>query len=221
MPALRRVEAVRGEPVLEYRALREEAGYQRGEERAQVDAHVEDRKAGIAPLVIARVKAARHGADIGLEEAGAERDEGKARVERLDGGDCQREVPERDDGAADEHRAVGAEEAIGQEAAGNRQHVYGHRVVAVDARCFRGAEAQATFRWRGDDEQHQQRAHAVVGEALPHLGEEERRKSQRLPGEAGGLGRYGGGYGVGGSVGRHSRFRQWLREASIARQPSG
>ena len=187
----------------------------------EVDAHVEDREAGIAALVVGRVEPAGHGADVGLEQAGAERDQRQPSVESLDRRNRQREVSAGDDCSADQDRAIGPEVTVGDEAAGDRQHVDGHRVVAVDACRFHRAEAEPAARDRGDDEQRQQGAHAVVGEALPHLGEEERRESQRLPGEARGLGRYGRGYGVGGSVGRHSRFRQWLREASIARPPSG
>ena len=39
---------------------------------------------------------------------------------------------------------------------------------------------EAARRHRGDDEQRQQRAHAVVGKALPQLGEEQRREAARL-----------------------------------------
>ena len=75
-----------------------------------------------------------------------------------------------------EHGAMGAEVAVGDEAAGDRQHVDGHRVVAVDARRIDRGEAEPAAGDRGDDEQRQQRAHAVVGEALPQLGEEQGRK---------------------------------------------
>src|SRR5437773_69577 len=40
----------------------------------------------------------------------------------------------------------------------------------------------------GDHEQHEQRAHPVVAEALPHLGEEECREAAGMAGEAGGVG---------------------------------
>ena len=77
--------------------------------------------------------------------------------------------------------AMRAEVTVGDEAAGDRQQVHGHRVVAVDACRFDRRQPEAARRHRRDDEQRQQRAHAVVGEALPQLGEEQRREAARLP----------------------------------------
>ena len=63
-------------------ALTEIAADQRRDERAEVDAHVEDREAGVAPLVVVRVELADDHADVALEQAGAEDDQDQAEIER-------------------------------------------------------------------------------------------------------------------------------------------
>ncbi len=97
VPAIGRIEAAGAEPALEGIALRQEAGHQRREEAADVDAHVEDREAGVAALVAGRIEPADHGADVGLEQAGADRDQRQADVERGLRRHRQREMPAGDD----------------------------------------------------------------------------------------------------------------------------
>ena len=87
--------------------------------------------------------------------------------------------PERDDDAADEHAAVLAEQAIGDEAAEDRRAPDAARVGAVDRRRVRVREAQPAGAGRRDHVEDQERAHPVVAEALPHLGEEERGEAAR------------------------------------------
>ncbi len=183
VPAVGRIEAAGAEPALEGVALGEEAGHQGGEKTADVDAHVEDGEAGVAALVAGCVEPADHGADVWLEQPRADRDQRQSDVERALRRHGQREMPQGDDAAADQHGVVRAEIAIGNVAAGNRQQVDGHRVVAVDARRLDGRQPKAARRHRRDDEQRQQRAHAVVGEALPQLRKEQRRQATRLPGK--------------------------------------
>ena len=54
----------------------------RTEERAQVDAHVEDREARVAPTAAFRVQIGDHGADVRLQQSDAADDDDQAAVER-------------------------------------------------------------------------------------------------------------------------------------------
>ena len=89
-------------------------------------------------------------------------------------------VAEHDQHAAPEHRALLADQPVGDPATEQRQQVGRGDVQAVDR--VRGAvvEAEAALGDGGGHEQDQDRAHAVVGEALPHLRDEQRRESARL-----------------------------------------
>ena len=51
------------------------------DEGAEVDAHVEDREAGVAPGAVVGVEIADDRADVGLEQAGAEDDQQQAEEE--------------------------------------------------------------------------------------------------------------------------------------------
>ena len=79
-----------------------------------------------------------------------------------------------DDAAADEHGAALPQEAVGDPPAGERGEIDESRVPAVDRSGRLDAERGATLRHGRREVQDEQGAHAVVAEALPHLGEEER-----------------------------------------------
>ena len=68
----RHADAGGGEPIMPAQLLAERAANQRREERADIDADVEDRIGAVAPMVSRRVEAADLGRDIGLEGAIAE-----------------------------------------------------------------------------------------------------------------------------------------------------
>ena len=89
-------------------------------------------------------------------------------------------LPDRDQDAAAEHRALRAEQAIGDPAAEEAEQVGAAEVQPVDGAGGLVIEAEAALRDGRHHEQDQHRAHAVVGEALPHLGEEAGGESQRL-----------------------------------------
>ena len=72
--------------------------------------------------------------------------------------------------AAPHHRAPRAEQAIGEQSAQERRRVDERRVGAVDRVGAAVVHAQEAL----EHVEEQQRPHAVVGEALPHLGEEQR-----------------------------------------------
>src|SRR5262249_46946394 len=90
------------------------------------------------------------------------------------------EVAGGDDDAAVEHRAALADQAIRDPAAGQRRHVDHRGVEAVNRAGDRGVEREAAGGGRRGHEQDGQRAHAVIAEALAHLGEEERGEAARM-----------------------------------------
>src|SRR5207244_9206391 len=92
----------------------------------------------------------------------------------------EREMAAGDDDAAIEHGAALAEEAVGEPTAGESGQVDHRRVEAVDRTRLRGLPAEAPGGERGGHEEQQERPHAVVAEAFPHLGEEEGREAERM-----------------------------------------
>ena len=202
MPAMRRVQPPAGQQSLELLALREPADDERGGEGAEVDAHVEEREAGVAPGVAVRVEPADERADARLEQACAERDQDQAGVERRDGIEREGVVSGGDDESADEHRAPRPDEVIREVASEDAYHVARHGVVAIDLRREFLVHAHPAHRQGGDHEQQQDRPHAVVGEPFPHLGVEQHAQAAGVAGDAPmvALGMPGGGFDVGGQL---------------------
>jgi len=113
----------------------------------------------------------------------------------------QHEVADGHHDAADDHAAPLADDAIGEDAAEERREVGERRVEAVDLvgelllvevaedalqAVPDGLEPQHVVRHAGlreavRDVEHQQRAHAVVAEPFPHLGEEQDRQADGVP----------------------------------------
>ena len=79
--------------------------------------------------------------------------------------------------SADQHAAFCTENTIGDEPAGYREQVNGHRVGAIDAAGGGRLEAQAAGGGGRHHEQRQQRTHPVVREALPQLGKIQSREA--------------------------------------------
>jgi hypothetical protein len=167
---------------------------------AEIDAHVEDGEAGIAPRAgLPFVQRADHARDIGLQQADAEHRDREAAVEdgrrRRDRAD---EVADGDEHAAGEHRVALADELVGDPATGHRdqvgaareQRVHGAGGFIVDAVPGIGRGG------RGREEQDQHGAQPVVGEALEELRHEER-------GQAAGMSEK-----TAAVVGRHDRRRR-------------
>ena len=73
MPAGRGIEPGRRQSCLEPSALRQIARHEGREKRTDIDPHIENREAGIAPLIIALVEAADERRNTRLEEARAQR----------------------------------------------------------------------------------------------------------------------------------------------------
>ncbi len=168
------------EPDMPADALSEVAAHQRRNERAQVDAHVVDREAGVAPMIRRAVQRADDHGGVALEEPGADDDQRETDVKRRERRKRHAEVPARDDDAAVEHRAPLADQPVGHPAAGQAGHVDHRRVEPVHSAGHAGVEAEAARGDRRRHEEDEQRAHAVIAETLPHLGEEERRQPARV-----------------------------------------
>ena len=163
-------------------ALAERSADERAQQRADVDTHVEDAEAAIAPRIVRRIQFADHRADVRLQEAGSGDDEQKADEKGFCRRDCEHEVAAHDDGAADEDRPLCPEQAIGDPATGQGREVDERRIDAIDRRGRLIVEAHtAAVHDLVGHEQDQQRPHAVVAEAFPHLGEEKRIQAARVP----------------------------------------
>jgi len=170
-----------------------------GEERAEVDAQVEDREAGVAFRVVLRVQVADHRRHVGLEQAGTENDQRHAGEDTPAGGDRHDVVAAGDHDAADQNGPPGADQAVGDPPAGHR-HQVDHRVVdAVDrVRATLGdAQARVVAGDRRCQIEDQDGPHAVEAETLPHLGEEEGREGPRMTEEPGVVTGFTCGRGVG------------------------
>ena len=103
---------------------RASADEERRGERADVDAHVEDREARVAPRVVAVVQLADHARHVRLEQAGAERDQARCRGTRTPRrGHREEHVPGGDDDAAVQDRAPRADHAVREPAAEHGQQV--------------------------------------------------------------------------------------------------
>ena len=96
---------------------------ERGRERADVDAHVEDREARVAPRVVPVVQLADHARHVGLEQAGAEghQHDAEERERRLR--DREEHVAGGDDDAAVQHRPPCADQPVRQPATQHGQQV--------------------------------------------------------------------------------------------------
>ena len=165
--------------------LREPSGDQRTDERTDVDAHVEDREAGIPATAAFWVEVRHQRRDVRLEQADTQDDDDETEIEhRRIGGQPQAETAEGDEDAAVQHCLLGADQPVGDPAAGQRDDVDRGGVEPVDGGGRLVIETEAAARDGVDQEQHQQGAHAVVAEAFPHLGEEQRGEAARMAEEA-------------------------------------
>ena len=156
---------------------------QRREERADVDAHVEDGEARVASRVVDGIQAPHDGGDVGLEEAHAHADQCQREVhhlhrERILGastlGATRRmarvghaQLTQHQQRAAEHHGLAHAQVLVGQQAAQQRQGV-GQAGVGAQQQVAVGVAEEMVL----GQVQEQQRLHAVEGKALPHLGQE-------------------------------------------------
>lgn len=155
--------------------VRQEAAHHGREGRSQVDPHVEDRVAAVAPLVIGPVELADDRRHIRLEEAVADDDHGQAEEEHAL--EHQRELTDSHGQSADQNRGALAEVTIGERAADERGQVDQGSEDGVDGQSLRLRKSQSAFGHSGRQERNQQRPHPVEGVALAGLDAEDRTQS--------------------------------------------
>ena len=165
-------------------ALPEIAAHQRRDEGAEVDAHVVDREARVATMILRSVETSHDDRGIALEEAGADHDECETQIERCERGKRHAEVAGRDHDSAIQHRTPLPNQAVGHPSTWQSTHVHHRRVQTVHGAGDGRVEAETPCGGGGGHEEDEQSAHPVITEALPHLGEEERRQPARMPEES-------------------------------------
>ena len=165
-----------GKPVFAEEIIRNAFGRRRGEESADVDAHVEDAEREVALGTVLRivVEVTHQCLQVAFEAAGTHRDEQQCAEHHHDRpgagtrGNCQQEVTdEHHDDTQCDGFAV-AEYLVGQQAAEQRQEIDGSQEDAEDGTGRIGAEAELSLH-----EQHENGQHGVVAEAFSHIGQRE------------------------------------------------
>src|SRR5207237_2810162 len=84
MPRTVWIEPHRSDEVLEPLRLSQKANNYRRKKRAEIDTHVKNRKARVAPLVLLMIQLADHRADVRLQQSGPACNQNQARVEIRD-----------------------------------------------------------------------------------------------------------------------------------------
>ena len=164
----------------------QEAGDERPEERADVDAEVEDREPGVSSRILRGVQRPDDGGRVRLQTAGADGDEDEADPEaphaRQHG---EHDVAEHDDDRAVEEHALRPEQPIGDPRPEDRREIDGAAVRADDPRRDGLVHPEAALGDRVVHVEEQDALHAVEAEPLPQLHAEDGREGSRLPEEAG------------------------------------
>ena len=159
-----------------------QSGEQRSEERAEVDAQVEQREAGVATRVVRGVEGADERRGVGLDPAAAERDEDQAdaRPRAMPGKRRQGDVPGHDEDRRVEQRALGPDEPVGHPGPGDGAEVDQPAVGADDADRGVLGDPQSAVLDRVVQVEQQDALHAVEAEPLPQLDAEEVGQDPRL-----------------------------------------
>ena len=150
--------------------------------RADVDRHVIDGERRIDAGVVAFVDAPYQIGGVGLEQPVADDDHAERRIQegqavRRQG---EQQVAERKNCRADAHRASRTEDLVADPAADRRRRIHQRGKRAPGQVCLLVVEAELL-----DHEQHQQRGHAVIAEALPQFDQEYRAEGTGLAGAGG------------------------------------
>ena len=168
-------------------------GDERSEERADVNPHIKNIERVVAARVVFLVKFADHNRDARLEETVPQGDQEETENEAPERGRGgvrrdrrvsalaevfrveEAEFAERHQGAAEENRAVLAEEFVGDEAAEERKEVDepGEPTVKFIRVAFAPPETRVRVGQRRNEVENQEGAHSVIAEAFPHFGGEE------------------------------------------------
>ncbi len=158
----------------------------RTEERAEVDAEIEQRESGIPSHVIGGVERADDRRRVRLQPAGADGDEHEAGREadesRQEG---ERDVARHDHDRAVEQHPLRAEQPVGQPRPEDRREVDRAAVRADDAGRDALVDAESALADGVVHVDEQDALHAVEAEPLPHLHAEDVRQRERLAEEPG------------------------------------
>ncbi len=171
---------------------------ERRQECADIDADIEDRIGAVAARIARRIEPADLRGNVRLEAAVAEDEEQQREQKELL--DRHHEMADRHQARADDDGAALAEHAVGQQAAEDRREIDQPGIEAPDLRRQRlhvertehgfqralqrvePAHIAGVLRQQQvlGHVQHEQRAHPVIREALPHLGGEQERQPARM-----------------------------------------
>ena len=169
------------EPPVEAERGLQEAGEERAEEGAEVDAEVEDRETGVASRILLRVERADHARGVRFEPAAAERDEQEPHDHAGGAGqERERDVPGHDDDRAPEQHPLRAEHPVGQPRAEDRRQVDRPAVGADHPRGRRLRDPEPLVLHRVVEVDEQDALHPVEREPFPHLHAEDGREGSRL-----------------------------------------
>lgn len=122
-----------------------DCGDEVADERAQVDAEVEDVEAGVLELASLGVESTEHGRDVWLEEAVADDEQAQPEVEHAHALERQADVSGTHDDGTEHDRLAVAEDAVGEDAADEGREVDQGRVGPEDRACLCFVEAQSTL----------------------------------------------------------------------------
>src|SRR5882724_5802245 len=180
MPTTPRIETHRRDEISEPYVLRQKSNDKRRKEGPKIDAHVEDRKAGVASLILVWVKLAHHGTDVGFQQPGTDSNQDQTSIKAWQAADRHRIVSTGDDDATYQDRPPGSQNSIRQPATDERQIPNRRDISRVDDTGILFVEAESALYEALRHIERQDCAHAVVAEALPHFCEEQSRQSTRM-----------------------------------------
>lgn len=146
-----------------------------GEERTDVDADVEDGETRVTSWVTVLVKFADNGGDVRFEITVADDDGTHADVEPLLRAPQNHEFPDGHQNSSEDDGVFVAQDLVCNPTAQNRRSINQSSVCPINAERFHVTHGQ-----RFDQIQREQRAHAIVAEALPHLGEKQGVQTLRM-----------------------------------------
>ena len=173
--------ASRAETIVPAHTLTKIAANQLTDERAQIDAHVENREAGIASrTAVILVQLSDHGADVGLEQTGTEHNQYHADEESLSPGPGHGAVATGNQHSAIPYCRTLTCQSICHPATRQREHVDTGCVQTVDSSGRTILQTQPTLLNRRNHGQNQNGAHTVIGKALPHFSEEQGCQTARM-----------------------------------------
>ena len=159
---------------VEAELLCSQSGQQRTDERAQVDAQVEEGEAGVATLVVGGVQGADQGRRVRLDATAAEGDEHQPDADAgVPGKGREGEVTEHDQHRGVEERTLRADEPVGHPGPDDRATGRPRRRTHRRSRRPCPGDPEAASSVRVVEVERQDALHAVEAEPLPQLDAEQ------------------------------------------------